>query len=38
MQHGDEVFLSQRPPVGLWGIVFRSLQTKRSYAMAGAPD
>ncbi len=22
MQHGDEVFLSQRPPVGLWGGLF----------------
>ena len=22
MQHGDEVFLAQRPPVGLWGGLF----------------
>ena len=22
LQHGDEVFLEQRPPVGLWGGLF----------------
>jgi adenine-specific DNA glycosylase len=38
MQHGDKVFLSQRPPVGLWGGLFCFPQFENEEALRECAD